>query len=82
MKYFRKYNLLWHQEQTETGAFREYLKGKESILGRQEMFHIMCTQNVERRQEFDSLLRRTGLKVLCVPECLLQKDLGRLTLGL
>lgn len=82
MKYFRKHNLLLQQEQTEIDAFPEYLKCKEFILGKLLMFQIMCTPNVKSRQELDSSLKGAGLRVLWVPQCQLQKDLGRLMLGL
>jgi len=65
MKYFRKYNLLGQQEQTEIDAFPEYLKGKESIQGRLVMFQIMCTGNTECRQEFDSVEENGPWGVLC-----------------
>lgn len=68
MKYFRIYNLLDQQEETEIDALQEYLKGRKFRLGRLVMFQIKCAQNVQSRQEFDSFLRQTVLRVSCVPE--------------
>lgn len=68
MKYFWIYNLLEQQEETEVDTLPEYLKGRKLILGRLAMFQIKCVKNVQSRQEFDSFLRQTVLRVLCVPE--------------
>lgn len=85
MKYIRKYNLLGQQVQTEIDAFQNTWKVNNPCWEEWwclVMLFKMGTQNVGSRQEFSAFLRRTGIRVGCILQCLLQKHLGKLSFGL